>query len=247
MQICAIIPARYQSSRFPGKPLVDIGGKSLLNRTWEQVQKCSDITRTIIATDDERIFKHALSFGAEVIMTSKECPTGSDRLAEVVHKKPELLSYDVIINVQGDEPCIDPATLSKVAFTLFNNTTASIATAISAIQSEEDFHNPNLTKCVKALSGKALYFSRGPIPASKKYSKGENGYRHLGIYAFRPNFLPIFAQLLPTPLMMYEDLEMLKAMEHGFDIFVTVVETQAPDVNSPEDIEKVLNWTKKSL
>lgn len=245
MKAIAIIPARFQSTRFPGKPLVDIGGKSLIQRTWEQAQKCKECSNSIIATDDERIFNHVRSFGADCVMTSVDCPTGTDRLAEVILKRPELLQADVIINVQGDEPCIDPSILSKIAHLLITNKDASIGTAITPIHSEEEFLNPNVVKCVKTPSGKALYFSRSPLPGSKSKNFGQNAYRHLGIYAFRPKFLPIFAELKPTPLQIFEDLEMLKAMENGYEVYVTEVQTQAPDVNAPEDIEKVLKWLKR--
>ncbi len=242
MKILTIIPARYQSSRFPGKPLVDIKGKSLLKRTWEQVQKNKSLTSSIIATDDERIYNHAESFGARVIMTSPSCPTGTDRLAEVVEKLPDCTTYDVIVNVQGDEPCIDPAIITHVAQLLMDNPSAVIGTAVTELTSEEDYANPNITKCVKALNGKALYFSRSQLPGSKSKRLTMPAFRHLGIYAFRPHFLPVFAKLPPTPLMLHEDLEMLKAMEHGYDIYAVEVLPQAPGIDTPEDILKLSNW-----
>jgi 3-deoxy-manno-octulosonate cytidylyltransferase (CMP-KDO synthetase) len=240
----AIIPARYGSTRFPGKPLVHICGMTLLERTYRQVLLCPEISRCIIATDDDRIKQHALEFGAEVVMTSPHCQTGTDRIAEVVSLLPELQEASAIVNVQGDEPCIDPKTITKVIEVLFSSDDFSVGTIVAPIQREEDLNNTNIVKCVKAINGKALYFSRSIIPGSKnKCSIKSFPYmRHLGIYAFRPKFLLSFATLSPTPLQLAEDLEMLRAMEHGYSIGVAEINKSTPDVNTKEDIEEVSRW-----
>lgn len=241
----AIIPARFASTRFPGKPLVPIKGITLLERTFRRVLLCPDIVRVIIATDDERIASCGRSFGAEVCMTSTSCPTGTDRLAEVIQKDKELLQASAIVNVQGDEPCIDPDTISKAIAALLGDGSNSIGTVIAPIRSEEDLLNPNVVKCVKTLSGKALYFSRQVLPGSKKEHSLNSGctyFRHIGMYAFRPEFVLTFASLPATPLQKREDLEMLRAMEHGYSIGVAEVENHSPDVNTPEDIEEVTRW-----
>ena len=243
--VVAIIPARFASTRFPGKPLVSIKGISLLERTYRQVIKCPEITRVIIATDDERILDCAQKFHAETVLTSSSCPTGTDRIAEVIKKDSCLLEARAIVNVQGDEPCIDPENISKVIDTLLVSTTASIGTLVSPIACESDLRNRNIVKCVKTLSGKALYFSRHAIPGSKKEGELCSGFcyfRHIGLYAYRPPFVLTFASLSPTPLQQAEDLEMLRALEHGYEIHVAEVNHHSPDVNTPEDIEEVIQW-----
>lgn len=254
----AIIPARYASSRFPGKPLIEIAGKSLLQRTYEQVLKSALVTRVIVATDDERIYAHAHSFGAEVVYTSIDALTGSDRIAEVVKNDRTLLNFDAVINVQGDEPCIDPETIDKVLLALRDTPHTHLTTAVCPLQTIEQYNNPHVVKCVKALDGRALYFSRAPIPGSKLGSKSGSTLgstsevdllfssykKHIGIYAYRPHFLLTYTTLPLTPLMQVEDLEMLKVLEHGYSIYVTEVTTPAPDVNVPEDINEVLKWMR---
>jgi 3-deoxy-manno-octulosonate cytidylyltransferase (CMP-KDO synthetase) len=241
----AIIPARFSSTRFPGKPLALIKGKTLLERTYNRVQLCRDIDRIIIATDDERIKDCAERFGAEVMMTSATCPTGTDRLAEVVRKDATLMRASAIVNVQGDEPCVDPQTISKALSALLSDKSVSIGTVVAPIKHEQDLQNLNIVKCVKTLTGKALYFSRQALPGTKKgmnFISGCTYFRHIGMYAFRPDFLLLFASLPSSPLQQTEDLEMLRAMEHGYTIGVAEVEHHSPDINTPEDIEEVLTW-----
>jgi 3-deoxy-manno-octulosonate cytidylyltransferase (CMP-KDO synthetase) len=242
--VCVVIPARYASSRFPGKPLAPIQGISLLERTYRQVRLCKHVNFCVIATDDPRIEAHAKAFGADVVMTSPDCPTGTDRIAEAVTQRADLRAASMIVNVQGDEPCIDPKTISKVISVLHDAPEASIGTIVAPIHSEQDLLNPNIVKCVKTLSGRALYFSRHAIPGSK----GGVGktlipyYRHIGMYAYRPEFVVQYAKLPPTPLQQAEDLEMLRAMEYGFFIAVAEVAHHSPDVNVPSDIQEVEKW-----
>ena len=242
--VCVVIPARYASSRFPGKPLALIHVVSLLERTYRQVGLCCSVDFCVIATDDTRIAAHAKDFGADVVMTSPNCPTGTDRIAEAITRRPDLQAASMIVNVQGDEPCIDPSTISAVIDVLQKSPDASIGTIVSPIRSEQELLNPNIVKCVKTLSGKALYLSRHAIPGSKGVVSTSHipYYRHVGMYAYRPTFVVQYAKLPPTPLQRAEDLEMLRAMEHGFSIAVAEVPHHSPDVNIPSDIQEVEKW-----
>jgi 3-deoxy-manno-octulosonate cytidylyltransferase (CMP-KDO synthetase) len=244
--VFAVIPARYGSTRFPGKSLVRIDGVSLLERTYRRVMLCQLINHCVIATDDERIADAARAFGADVVMTSRECATGTDRIAEAVRSRDDLKKAAMIVNVQGDEPCIHPDTIAKVVEVLVSSTHASIGTAVAPLRSEADLLNKNVVKCVKTPAGQALYFSRHPIPGSKDgiRMQGIPYFRHVGIYSYRPDFLLQFSALPPTPLQQAEDLEMLRAMEHGFTIAVAEVHQYSPDVNVPSDIEEVQQWIK---
>lgn len=244
--VVVVIPARYGSSRFAGKPLCMIDGVSLLERTYQRVKLCPLIDKCLIATDDLRIAKLAFSFGSDVVMTSPNCATGTDRIAEAVRNREELQKASMLVNVQGDEPCIDPETISKVVEVLAASKGDSIGTAVFPITSEKDLLNQNIVKCVKTPSGRALYFSRHPIPGSKEALRIDNTryFRHVGIYAYSPEFVLRFSSLTPTPLQQAEDLEMLRAMEHGYTIAVTEVPHHSPDVNVPSDIEEVQRWIK---
>jgi 3-deoxy-manno-octulosonate cytidylyltransferase (CMP-KDO synthetase) len=245
--VIAVIPARYGSSRFAGKPLIMIDGLSLLERTYRRVQLCPEISQCVIATDDERVARHATEFGADTVMTSASCATGTDRIAEAVRLRPDLRSASMIVNIQGDEPCVDPSTISCVIRQLSSCPSDCMATPIAPIHSEEDLTNPNVVKCVKTPSGKALYFSRHVIPGSKQAIRmnGIRYFRHIGLYAYQPEFVLQFAALPPTPLQQAEDLEMLRAIEHGFTIAVVEVARHTPDVNVPSDIEEVKRWITK--
>jgi 3-deoxy-manno-octulosonate cytidylyltransferase (CMP-KDO synthetase) len=239
-----VIPSRYQSSRFPGKPLAMIKNMSLLERTYRQVLLCPHVAACYIATDDERIYNHAQEFGASAIMTSPDCQNGTERIAEAIRSSEELQKAPMIVNVQGDEPCIDPATISKVITTLLLNSQASVATIVSPIKNEQELTNPNIVKCVRTLDGSVLYFSRAAIPGTKKTSPHplQTYFRHIGIFAYRPDFLIQFALLPPTPLQLAEDLETLKAIEHGYCVVAAEVDQHGPDVNVPQDIEEVVQW-----
>lgn len=239
-KIIGIIPARYASTRFPGKPLAQIRGKTLIQRTYENARKCDTLEKLIIATDDKRIFDHASSFGADVVMTSENCPTGTDRLAEVIRTDPSLSSVDIIVNIQGDEPCLSPSIIDRVATTLKKHSNAAMSTVITPLK-EEDAFNPSIIKCVIDQNHYALYFSRTLIPAGKQqqFNPKISYYKHLGVYGYRREFLLLYSQLEPTPLQMAEDLEQLKVLEHGHKIITTVVHGECFDVNTPEDIQKV--------
>jgi 3-deoxy-manno-octulosonate cytidylyltransferase (CMP-KDO synthetase) len=239
-----IIPARYGSERFPGKPLALIQGKSLLQRTYENASKCAGLDRIVIATDDERILQHAYEFGAEAVLTSPHCPTGTDRLAEAYESHAHLAS-DIIVNIQGDEPCMPITTIDRVIALLHAHPEAAMATAATPIGSADEALSPHVVKCVFDSQGHALYFSRALIPSNKlnTYDATQTYYKHLGIYAYRPEFLKVYAKLPKTSLQVSEDLEQLKVLEHGFQIMVALADGDSHGVDTPQDIfniEKLL-------
>lgn len=215
-----------------------IAGKSLLQRTYENALLSSRLDQVIVATDDKRIFQHVKDFGGEVVMTAADCPTGSDRMAALIQKERAYDWARIIVNIQGDEPCVDPALFSKLVFALENNPDAVMSTSITP--SEEG------VRCVVNLKGEVLYFSRAPIPGSKPGApKMAPSYRHVGIYAFRRAFLEIYGLLPPTPLQLTEDLEQLKALEHGYIIQTVVTDEPTLEVNQPEDLQKIENYLCK--
>ncbi len=248
-RIVAIIPSRYKSTRFPGKSLAMIAGKSLIQRTYENAKRCELIEEWIVATDDQRIFDHVKSFGGNVVMTP-EMPSGTDRLAYVLKQLPYLLDAEIIINIQGDEPSLDSESIKSVIRILQNDDSAVMSTGIFPLKSLEEARNPNHVKCVIDLNHNALYFSRSLIPGCLPTKKPEEiiYYKHLGIYAFRPDFLLKYAEMPLTPLQQIEDLEQLKVLENGYKIKAAIVQKINVDVNAPEDIAKVeLELCKQNL
>lgn len=237
--IVAIIPARYASTRFPGKPLVKIYGKSLIQHTYENARRCPLLDELIVATDDQRIYDHVKGFGGHVVMTPDTCPTGSDRLAYVLQNNPRLQQAEVIVNVQGDEPCVDPVVLNDLVEALRSDPEAVMSTVVVKLEDEEAFSTSNV-KCVLDLRGNVLYFSRALIPGGKEgeYRKGVSYYKHVGVYAYRPEFLLTYSELPMTPLQMAEDLEQLKVLEHGYKIKGVVAKSTSIGVDTPEDIKR---------
>lgn len=233
--IIGLIPARWGSSRFPGKPLHPIAGKPLVQHVWERVSQCSRLDDMAIATDDERILEAALAFGAKAIMTSPDHPSGSDRLAEAVQAFP---SATHIVNIQGDEPLIDPALIDRLAGVLAADPALPMATVACLIDREEDLDNPNIVKVVLAGSGDALYFSRSVIPFARN-SRISSPLRHLGIYAYRRDFLENYVRWKPTPLELTESLEQLRALENGAKIRVILTDHVSVGVDTPEQAAQV--------
>lgn len=229
-QVIGLIPARWGSSRFPGKPLHSLAGKPLVQHVWERVCRCSSLADVAIATDDERIRAAAEAFGAKVIMTSPDHPSGSDRLAEAVKSFPNATH---VVNVQGDEPLIDPDLVDALATSLLNDAGLAMATAACPIASEQDFHDANVVKVVLAQNGDALYFSRSPIPFPRNPLQSP-ALRHLGIYAYRRDFLENYVRWSPTPLEKAESLEQLRALENGARIRVILTEHDGVGVDTPE-------------
>ena len=244
MSFTVVIPSRYQSTRLPGKPLLDIAGKPMVQRVYERAQQ-SSADRVLIATDDDRIRKAAQSFGAEVIMTSADHPSGTDRLAEVADQL-GLSAESVIVNVQGDEPLIPAAVINQVAENLLANSEFAAATLCHSIHSKTEFLDVSAVKVVADQSGEALYFSRAPIPwprdleLEEDLPEGFSPQRHIGIYAYRADLLREFVGWPKSPLERLESLEQLRILHQGKKIHVqTCCEMVPAGVDTPEDLERV--------
>lgn len=246
-KVVGIIPARYGSTRFPGKPLTEILGKSLIQRTYENSLHCSSLDDVFVATDDKRIFDHVLHFGGKVVMTSPSCPTGSDRLIEAVESDPRLKEVAIVVNIQGDEPCLEPIVIQQVVQLLLDDPSAVMSTAIMKIHSEIEALNPSVVKCAMDCHGHALYFSRSLIPGGPgvKFNPNLTYFKHIGIYGFRREFLMKYGKLAQTPLQLAEDLEQLKVIEHGYKIKTAIVESTSISIDHPEDIKKVESFLCK--
>lgn len=242
MRVTAVIPARYASTRFPGKPLADIHGKPMIQWVYERTRQSSGIHRVVVATDDERIAAAVAAFGGEVQMTRADHATGTDRLAEVAAR----IETDLIVNVQGDEPLIDPRMIDQAVNAVRRHPGVVMGTLKTPIASVEEYLNPNVVKVVTDRQGFALYFSRAPIPHPRDLADdlGANisrleAFKHIGLYVYRKDFLLTYPRLSPTPLEQLEKLEQLRAMEHGFRIKVATTELTSRGVDTPEDLELV--------
>lgn len=232
--ILAVIPARYASSRFPGKPLVDIQGKPMIQHVWERVRQVASIQKMVIATDDERIAQAAEGFGAEVCMTSPTHASGTDRMWEVAAAMP---GFQWILNVQGDEPFINPAHLEQTIEAIAKHPEADIITLVTPITDVESWQDPNLVKAVLAGNNRALYFSRSPVPYHRDAPEvPQHVYRHIGIYLYRRDALEHFTQLPPSTLEMTEKLEQLRALEAGMSIYAVLVDVAPIGVDTPADL-----------
>ena len=242
-EVTAIIPARWASTRFPGKPLVELRGKPLVQHVWEQASRAKSVDRVIVATDDMRIAEAAFAFGAEVALTSPKHPTGTDRLAEVAAK---LKTSSIVLNVQGDEPDIAPSTIDRLARALQDDPLLGMVTAANPISAAADIRNPNVVKVVTDLAGRALYFSRSVIPHDRDGRGGIKYLRHQGIYGYRRKVLLDFVKWKPTPLEKEEKLEQLRALEHGVSIGVIVVKKSSVGVDVPADVAKAARALARS-
>lgn len=241
MKILGIIPARYASTRFPGKPLIDILGKSMLQRVYEQASKSKELTSVIIATDDERIASHAQSFGAKVVMTKAEHPSGTDRCFEAYKNFGE--EFDYIINIQGDEPFIDPSQIDLLANICDGNT--ELATLMIKCNSHAVLFDKGEVKITLNTNNEALYFSRMVIPFikgvdEKEWHKHFNYFRHVGMYAYRKDVLEKVTKLHPSSLEKAESLEQLRWLENGFKIKCAETLHDSHCIDTPEDVEKVI-------
>ena len=242
--VIGMIPARWASTRFPGKPLHIIAGKPLVQHVWERCQKCSNLDSIIVATDDERISAVAQEFGAEVVMTSPDHPTGTDRLAEAAAKFPYATH---IINIQGDEPMIEPALIDDLASALLADSDLAIATAANEITDDALMSDPNVVKVVLRLDGDALYFSRSPLPFQRSGSPDLKLYRHKGIYAYRRDFLENFVTWEPSPLELAESLEQLRALENGARIKVIITDDTSGGVDTLEQANELEAFLQSSI
>ena len=233
-QTAIIIPARYGSSRLEGKPLLKANNKPIIQWVWEKASKCPLVDRVIVATDDERIFNACKEFGAEVEMTSTEHKSGSDRIAEVASRHPEI---GYIINLQGDEPLIEQANIELVIKGVLEDEKADISTLLREIKEEEEAQNPNLVKCVFDINNYAMYFSRSKIPYERNSGKSKI-YGHLGIYGYKREALFKMTQLPQTTYEMAESLEQLRALQNGMKIKVAIVDNIPVGIDTMEDFEK---------
>jgi 3-deoxy-manno-octulosonate cytidylyltransferase (CMP-KDO synthetase) len=254
MAVVAIIPARYDSSRFPGKPLALIGEKPMVQHVYESVCKAPGLDRVLIATDDQRILQAVQRFGGEAVLTSKDHITGTDRLAEVARK----MKAEWVVNVQGDIPFVRPETISRTLKPLRRDRSIVMGTAKTPIYEKEEWLNPNVVKVVTDTKGFALYFSRCPIPyiqgngkvsershrAAKSREENILGYRHIGIYVYRRDFLLKFARLRPTELERAERLEQLRALDYGYRIRVVEVDEPSVEVDTLEDLQKAKDYLR---
>ncbi|GMY37352.1 3-deoxy-manno-octulosonate cytidylyltransferase, mitochondrial-like [Fagus crenata] len=244
-RVVGIIPARFASSRFQGKPLIPILGKPMIQRTWERAKLATTLNKLVVATDDERIAEICLGFGADVIMTSESCQNGTERCNEALQKLGK--KFDIVVNIQGDEPLIEPEIIDGVVKALQAAPDAVFSTAATSLKPEDAF-DPNRVKCVVDTHGYAIYFSRGLIPFNKsgKVNPHFPYLLHLGIQSYDAEFLNIYPELPPTPLQLEEDLEQLKVLENGYMMKVIKVNHDAHGVHIPEDVEKIesLIWQR---
>jgi 3-deoxy-manno-octulosonate cytidylyltransferase (CMP-KDO synthetase) len=243
----AIIPARFDSKRFPGKVIEPLAGKPLIVHTYERTIQASCVDRVLIATDDERVVDALKEYGIETVMTRSDHESGTDRIAEAA----EGIDVEIVVNVQGDEPLVDPSTIDQAVHALIDHPEAAIATAKHSIQRWEDIEDPNVVKVVTDLRGRALYFSRSRIP----YIRGKNVddigertyWQHVGLYVYRKEFLAQFPRLEVTPLEELEKLEQLRALENGCTIVVVETDHKSIGVDTPEDLERVRELIESQL
>jgi len=249
--IIAVIPARYGSTRFPGKALALIKDKPMIRWVYERTQRSRLVDRVVVATDDERIRQVITAFGGDAVMTSPEHPTGTDRVSEVAEK----LDCDIVVNVQGDEPLIHPEMIDQAISPFLDDASIPMGTLCKKMDNPEEAFDPNVVKVVFDGNGFALYFSRAPIPWDRDHWSGKSSfagmalarpmYKHIGLYVYRRDFLLHYAKMPQTPLEAAEKLEQLRALESGYRIKTVVTEHESFGVDIPEDLSKILNRLKE--
>ena len=253
-RVLGVIPARYASTRFPGKPLAPLGERSLVEEVWQRSRAASKLDRLLIATEDRRVVEAAERFGAEVALTSDTHPSGTDRAAEVVERLDE--PFDIVLNIQGDEPLLTATSLDRLVSALERDPSVEMATLAEPIESAEDLFDPNVVKLATDSAGRALYFSRLPIPfhrgaaaelaldfkeALAARSGGLTGYlKHPGIYAYTRQALLTLARLEPSPLELDEGLEQLRALQAGFTVRIVESDFRSLGVDTPADLERAI-------
>ena len=248
MKILGIIPARYASTRFPGKPLTIINGKPMIQRVYEQSLKAELLTDVIVATDDQRIYDAVIAFGGKVMMTSSEHNSGTDRCCEIVEKIEN--QYDAVVNIQGDEPFINPEQINQIA-SLISTEESQIASLCKPIKDEDELFDENVVKVVFDKNSNALYFSRQTIPFLRKADKNAMSwmqqrtfYKHIGIYAYKVNVLKEIANLPQSELELSECLEQLRWLENSYEIKMGTTEFESYSIDTPQDVEKCLKFFK---
>ena len=248
MKILGIIPARYASTRFPGKPLTIINGKPMIQRVYEQSLKAELLTDVVVATDDQRIYDAVIAFGGKVMMTSSEHNSGTDRCCEIVEKIEN--QYDAVVNIQGDEPFINPEQINQIA-SLISTEESQIASLCKPIKDEDELFDENVVKVVFDKNNNALYFSRQTIPFLRKADKNAMSwmqqrtfYKHIGIYAYKVNVLKEIANLPQSGLELSECLEQLRWLENSYEIKMGTTEFESYSIDTPQDVEKCLKFFK---
>jgi 3-deoxy-manno-octulosonate cytidylyltransferase (CMP-KDO synthetase) len=241
MKVIGIIPARYASTRFPGKPLVEIRGKSMVQRVYEQAKKSKLLEESVVATDDKRIFQHVQSFGGKVMMTSAAHQSGTDRCAEVAQHYPDV---DVVINIQGDEPFIEPAQIDQLAGLFSIHPDWEIATLARKITHQKDLFSHDVVKVVFDAAGEAMYFSRQPIPyfrdlKAEEWLKKGSYYQHVGLYGYQRKALESITRFAAGRLEQIEKLEQLRWLENGYSIGVGITAFESRGIDRPEDLENL--------
>jgi len=249
-KILAVIPVRWASDRFPGKPIVDILGKPMVQWVSEQAQKSSLVTEVVIATDDKRIYDVVIGFGGKVVMTSPNHQSGTDRVAEVARN----IQCDIVVNIQGDEPFIPPENIDLVIKPLLESDEFVVSTLMTSIRSSSEMLDPDICKVVVDSTGCALYFTRAPIPYNRDFecmdssntdsqmgvNKTVLGHKHIGIYAYKKSFLLQFSNIKTSRLENIEKLEQLRILENGYSIQVVETEQNSIGVDRPSDVEKII-------
>lgn len=248
MRILGIIPARYASTRFPGKPLTIINGKSMIQRVYEQALKAEMLNDVVVATDDDRIYDAVLSFGGKVVMTSSEHKSGTDRCAEVVKTIND--KYEAVVNIQGDEPFINPEQINQIA-SLISQKDSQIASLCKPIKDADELFDNNVVKVVFDIKGNALYFSRHTIPfmrnvenEARSWMNSHTFYKHIGIYAYKTDVLEQISQLTQSELEMSESLEQLRWLENSYRIIMGITEYESYSIDTPRDVEKCMKFFK---
>ena len=241
--VIAIIPARYQSSRLPGKALADIGGRPMIEHVYRRTAAASSVSSVLVATDDERILEAVRGFGGAACMTSPDHLSGTDRLAEVAAE----LGSEIIVNVQGDEPLIEPAMIDEAIEPLLADPMVVMSTLRRRIDDPAELENPNVTKVVVDGDGYALYFSRAPIPFNRSGRPPARAWRHVGLYVYRRDCLLQLASLPPTELERSEALEQLRALEHGIRILAVETNHDSIGVDTPDDLDRVRRLMEGAL
>lgn len=237
MKILCVIPSRIRSTRLPRKPLLPIQGKPMIQWVYESAKRCAVVAEVIVATDSEEIASVVMNIGGKVAMTDPQLPTGSDRVAVVAEEYPEM---DVVINLQGDEPFIKPTMLQELVVPYLAGESPEMTTLASPLDRNLNYHEPGAVKVITNLAGDAIYFSRAPIPYFRTEASAPV-YHHMGVYAFRRDFLLHYRTLSPTPLEKAESLEQLRVLEHGYKIRVCLTEGRTLEINTPEEYERAQN------
>lgn len=246
MKILGVIPARYASSRFPGKPLIQIKGKSMIQRVYERARTCQSLDDLVVATDDERIYDHVFAFGGKAVKTSSDHQSGTDRCLEAMNLHPK--KFDVVINIQGDEPFIDPEQITSVA-SCFSDPQTDIATLVKKVHQIKELDNPSMVKVVINNKDQAMYFSRSIIPyihevPRDQWTEQYDFYEHVGIYGYTRKALKSITEFPLSSYEVFEKLEQLRWLENGMIIKVAYTEVDSEPIDTPEDLERILNTMK---